>query len=51
MQLADLVYPLIVVAFFALATALVFACDRIIGADDTVVTADETEPASEERAA
>lgn len=51
MQLADLIYPLAMMAFFALATALVFACDRIIGADEAVVTAGETEPASQERAA
>lgn len=51
MQLADLIYPLAVIAFFALATALVFACDRIIGADETVVTADDTAPEPEERAA
>jgi hypothetical protein len=51
MQLADVVYPLVVIAFFALAAALVFACDRIIGADETVVTADETGTSPEERAA
>lgn len=51
MQVADVVYPLLVIVFFALATALVIACDRIIGADDTVMTADEGDPHAQERAA
>ncbi len=33
--MADIVYVLVIVAFFALATVFVQACDRIIGPDDT----------------
>jgi hypothetical protein len=32
--MADAVFLAIIVAFFALAAALVMACDRIIGRDD-----------------
>ena len=32
--MADIVYVLVIVVFFALATLFVQACDRIIGPDD-----------------
>ena len=31
----DILFPLIVVAFFALATLLVKACDRLVGAGES----------------
>lgn len=34
--MAELIFLVIVVAFFALAAALVVGCDRILGPDDSV---------------
>jgi hypothetical protein len=43
--MADLVYLLITVGFFALAAVFVKACEAIIGPDEGAVPAvDETEP-------
>jgi hypothetical protein len=44
--MADLVYSLIIVAFFALAAVFVKACEAIIGPDEQAfpVAGDETEP-------
>jgi hypothetical protein len=38
MELADLVYVAVIIAFFALAAVLVAACDRIIGPDELAGT-------------
>jgi hypothetical protein len=43
---ADLIYVAVIIAFFALASLFVVACDRIIGADDSAVTGTR-EPAPE----
>jgi hypothetical protein len=36
----DLVYVAVMVVFFAIAALFVLACDKIIGADETVVDQD-----------
>jgi hypothetical protein len=41
MQIGDVIYPLIVVAFFAVAAALVRGCERIIGPDEAVQRVEE----------
>lgn len=38
--MADLVFVAVIVAFFALASAFVRACDRIIGPDDIIDSVD-----------
>jgi len=35
---ADLIYVVVLIAFFALAALFVLACDRIIGADDSAAS-------------
>jgi hypothetical protein len=35
---ADLIFVVVIIAFFALAALFVVACDHIIGADDSAVT-------------
>ena len=49
--MADVAFVAILIAFFALAVVLVKACDRIIGPDTAVVTADETSAEPAERLA
>jgi hypothetical protein len=41
MHIGDLVFPLIVIAFFVVAALLVRGCERIIGADETVIPLEE----------
>jgi hypothetical protein len=45
--MADVVFVLVTIAFFAAAAAFVHACDRIIGADGSAVAETETEPVAE----
>ena len=48
MHIGDLIFPLIVIVFFMVAVALVRGCERIIGADEAVMPAEEpTEPAAD----
>ena len=42
--MADIVYVAIIVAFFALATLFVHACDKIIGHDETAAVVSERAP-------
>jgi hypothetical protein len=50
--MADLLFIVMMIAFFALAVGLVRICDRIIGADeDVVVGSVDQAPESEEIAA
>lgn len=51
--MADVVFVAILIGFFALAIALVHACDHVIGAETTLTTVEETDAAeaSTERAA
>ncbi|HEY3831765.1 MAG TPA: hypothetical protein VGO03_05700 [Acidimicrobiia bacterium] len=42
--MADIVYVAIIVAFFALATLFVHACDKIIGPDETATVVSGREP-------
>jgi hypothetical protein len=44
--MADLVFVAVMVAFFALALALVRACERIIGPDELAVVDDDRAPAT-----
>lgn len=44
--MADIVYVAIIVAFFALATLFVQACDKIIGPDETAAVVSERAPDS-----
>jgi hypothetical protein len=46
---ADLIYVALIIAFFALATLFVAACDHIIGADESGVTGTR-DPAPHEEA-
>ena len=48
--MADLLYIVIMVAFFALAAVFVAACERIVGTDASYETASE-EPAEPQEAA
>ena len=49
--MADVLYLLVVAAFFALEALFVKACEIIIGPDDTAAPAEIDEPAPESRAA
>jgi hypothetical protein len=49
--MADVVFVLLTIAFFAIAAAFVRACDRIVGAGDDVATDEIAEPVTEEVAA
>jgi hypothetical protein len=44
----DLIYVAIVVAFFALMLALVYACDRIIGSDEEALGSSRAPDAADE---
>ena len=39
----DILFPVVVVAFFALATVLVTACDRLLAADSSETPGAETD--------
>ena len=49
--MADLIFVLVVCAFFGLAALLVRACDRIIGPEESVVPVADQTVASEGEAA
>jgi hypothetical protein len=49
--MADVIYLLVVAAFFALAALFVKACDIILGPDETAAAAGVEEPEPESRAA
>ena len=49
--MADLIYVVVIIAFFALAALFVVACDRIIGADDAAATGTREPTAPLEEAA
>lgn len=49
--MADVVFVLITIAFFALSAAFVVGCDRLIGPDDGPVTSDASPAESEDLAA
>jgi hypothetical protein len=52
LRMKDLLFVLVVVAFFALMTLYVLGCDRIIGTDDDVeaIDADAPQPFDREAA-
>lgn len=45
--MADVVFVLLTIAFFAVAAAFVRACDRIVGADQPALTEADAEPVEE----
>ena len=49
--MADLAFVLIILAFFALATLFITACDRIIGSDEEAFAGGSTSVKDEERLA
>jgi hypothetical protein len=50
--MADVIFVLVLIAFFALAVLFVKACDRIIGADaDVTGVPDEIEPVDTDQVA